>query len=344
MKHNIGESMFGYIGSFPPPFGGVTVKNDIWFKELKKVINIVKIEYSKNPILLFLFLFKFLYCKGFAIGIGGSNTRILFSKLLTKYFPKKMKNSIIFIMGGNFANCIQENKSLVKIFIGYKAVFVELDSMRKELDQLGLNNVYYIPNCRKRPYGNYDIRESESRLRCLIFSMIFPEKGIDIVLEVSKVMPNVDFFFWGEIKKEYQNTFLKQIEQCDNCSYCGVYKHEDQEVYALYSQYDLLLFPTRWKFEGMPGTLIESKIAGIPAIVSPHAHNVELVEHMYDGIVMESNDVKGLADAIELLDKDRTLLSKMKKNAYNGSKKYFIDRYTYDVIDKISEKERKGRS
>lgn len=327
--------MFGYIGSFPPPFGGVTVKNEIWFNELKRTVNIIKIKCSKNFTSVILFLFKFLYCRGFVIGIGGKNTRIIFTKLLAKYFPGKMKNSIIFIMGGSFANCIQENRSLVKYFNCYKTVFVELDSMRKELVRLGFNNVYYIPNCRERPYGTYAIRESEGRLRCLVFSMIFPEKGVDIVLEASKIMSNVDFFFWGEIRKEYQNTFLNHIEQCENCSYCGVYKHKDQEVYALYSQYDVLLFPTRWKSEGMPGTLIESKIAGVPAIVSAHAYNEELVEHLYDGIVMESNDVKGLVKAIECLDQDRTLLKKMKQNAQNSSQHFFIDRYVQDVINRI---------
>lgn len=330
--------MFGYIGSFPPPFGGVTVKNDIWFNELNKEINIIKINFPKKQVLLTVFFLKILYCRGFVIGIGSNNKRIMVTKLLAKWFPKKIKSSIIFIMGGEFGNVVLENSHLVKYFSKYRGVFVELESMQEILNSVGLKNVYCLPNCRKRPFENYNIRKCDGRLRCVIFSMIFPEKGIDIILEAAGQMPDVDFFFWGEIKKEYENIFLKQIEQYENCFYCGVYKNGNGEVYGILNQYDLLLFPTRWKAEGMPGTLIESKIAGVPAVVSRHAYNTELITHMYDGIVMASNDLNGLISAIQLLDENRNLLMELKRNVKDNSEKYFIDRYINDVKDILSKK------
>lgn len=331
--------MLGYIGSFPPPYGGVTIKNSIWFHELKNIINVVKIEVSKKPIPMIYFFIKVLYCSRYIIAVSGDHNRILVTKMLDRIFPWKLRKSIILIMGGTFGKQIAENRNLVRYFSHYKAVFVELESMKKDLLDAGLTNVHYVPNCRKRPFESYDVKEAGQRLKCVTFSMIYPEKGIDLVLETARRMPGVDFFFWGEIKREYEIVFLEQIKQSENCTYCGVYKHEDGEVYAILNQYDLLLFPTRYKNEGMPGTLIESKIAGLPAVVSRWAHNTEMVTHMHDGIVMETNDVEGLINAIKLLDGNRDLLMQMKESAKLESEKYIIDRYINDVVCVIENKD-----
>lgn len=331
--------MIGYVGSFPPPYGGVTVKNDIWLNELKNEVDIMKVEFSKQPFLLVGFFFKLIYCKRYIVAISSNKKQILFARLWGRCCPKKIEKSIMLVMGGSFGKCIAANSELVKYFKRYKGIFVELESMRTELLSIGLQNVYYVPNCRKRPSVEYGIRNSGNRLKCVIFSLIFPEKGIDVVLEAASKMPDIDFFFYGEIKKgfeEYEVIFLEQIDRYENCFYCGIHKHEEGEVYAVLSQYDLLLFPTRWKNEGMPGTLIESKIAGLPAVVSHHAYNTELVTHMYDGIVMETNDADGLIAAIKLLNENRHLLMEMKKNAKKDSEKYFIDEYMDDVKSILS--------
>lgn len=43
------------------------------------------------------------------------------------------------------------------------------------------------------------------------------------------------------------------------------------------SAYDLHLFPSRWRNEGVSGVLVEIKMAAVPSIVSDICYNAELI-------------------------------------------------------------------
>ena len=69
-----------YLGAFPPPFGGVTVKNSNLFIALKKRLDIKKIDFSeikrKNVKTVVSFVHAFLGQNNiFVIGVAGRNTR-----------------------------------------------------------------------------------------------------------------------------------------------------------------------------------------------------------------------------------------------------------------------------
>lgn len=51
----------------------------------------------------------------------------------------------------------------------------------------------------------------------------------------------------------------------------------NHDVYEELNNYDIMLLPTRWEGEGVSGALIESKMAGITAIVSDWHVNSETV-------------------------------------------------------------------
>lgn len=120
-----------------------------------------------------------------------------------------------------------------------------------------------------------------------------------------------------------------------NVTYHGVFKGKDAEVYNELSKYDVMLLPTRWKFEGIPGVLVESKIACVPSIVSDICYNAEIVENGVSGIVLKGNTVDNLVEAIERLDKNRAELYKMKIGAKQSAEMYYIENYINGIIDEL---------
>ncbi len=186
----------------------------------------------------------------------------------------------------------------------------------------------------KNPSGGGGTRR---RLKVVFFSRVTPNKGIDIILETAKKLPKVDFYLYGEIDNTYSDTFSNEINGSTNITYHGVFKGKDTEVYDEMSKYDVMLLPTRWRNEGVPGVLVEAKIAGVPAIVSNICYNAEIVEDGVSGIVLMENTAEELAKTIARLDADRVELYRLKCGAKQSAELYYIENYMDDILRKLKE-------
>ena len=108
-------------------------------------------------------------------------------------------------------------------------------------------------------------------------------------------------------------------------------------MYHELSQYDVLLLPSRWKNEGVPGILVESKITGLPAVVSDIAYNAEIVNDGVDGIVLKENTAEALSKALLYLGENRSVLSKLKIGAKDSAEHYYIDNYIDKIVGELKE-------
>ena len=333
--------MLYYIGRFPPPYGGVTIKNNLLINKLAKKVPIKIIDTNNLKISKPLNALKFLlitinYNNRFIIGLSFA-WRYKLSKFLYTFNKNALRKSLLIVMGGTIASDLAKNDVSKESIKNYKQIYVETKSMKSNLENLGINNVSLYPNCREKPEDEIKIKKRQGKLRCVFFSMIYPEKGVDIILDAAVNLPDIEIDFWGNINADYKEKFLRIISKLSNCQYRGVFKSNEENVYKLLNSYDVLLFPTKMKGEGVPGVLIEAKFSGLPAIVSDVAYNTELVKHMKEGIVLSQNDVNGLREAILTVENDDNLLKKLKLGALRSSEKYIIDNYIGDIVKELEE-------
>ena len=108
----------------------------------------------------------------------------------------------------------------------------------------------------------------------------------------------------------------------------------DKSVEAIKGYY-ALLFPTYWKGEGFPGTIVDAFSAGLPVIATDWNCNSEIVTHKVNGILYPNKYVKNLKDAIEYLMKDTDNIETMKLNCISSAKKYQPDEYIDRIIYRI---------
>jgi glycosyltransferase involved in cell wall biosynthesis len=243
-------------------------------------------------------------------------------------------------MGGKSAEIIAKDKNYLKFVANYKKIYVEANGMKKELEDKGLRNVGIFPNCRSLPKNDLNVNEAiDNKIRLVYFSQISEEKGADLVFEAANLLDRneieYEIDFYGPINEKFEEKFFSNIDNFSNVKYCGIFKADEEDVYEKLNQYDVLLFPTRWKHEGVPGILVEAKIAGIPSIVSQINFNAEIINDGSDGIVMNENSAPHLFNAINLLYSNRELLSMMKYNAKGDSINYLIDNYINNIISDI---------
>lgn len=293
-----------YIGELPPPMGGVTVKNELLinsvFSELNpEIINIYTYTRAvwKLP-LLFLKLLKankneqIIY-----IGSGSLKRFELLLWLINFIGGEKFLSRVnTFVMGGMFTEYLKEHKKCLKYTKKTGNIFYELHRMEKESVQLGIKNNVYFPNCRDGSFKRipHDMH-SDKPIRLLHFSTVNREKGVPELLKMSKILDregilfNLDIF--GEIAKDYEDEFRREIQEAPNTHYLGVKRCSDKELYNLISSYDVFLLATHWRGESCVGVLVESKVSGIPAIVTDWKYNSEVVRNGEEGIVVEFGSV-----------------------------------------------------
>lgn len=325
-----------YLGSQPPPYGGVTVKNQLLSEVLCKHCKVYRSK-NNNSIAQATHIIKgILFGKYFLIGSGTNQKLINLAILLKLVCRKKMNKSIVFVMGGTLSECLHKNTGVLKFFNNFRWIYVETDGMMEKLKKIGLLNVSVLPNCRKKPELKLVPENSTGILRCVFFSLISKSKGADNVLAAAKILSDIQFDFYGHIDDIYCKEFLSNIGNLKNVEYKGVFMaHSNQAVFEKLHEYDLLLLPTRWVNEGVPGVLVEAKIAALPAVVSNICYNAEIVEDGVSGVVLEANSVRELSKAIKRLDSDRNLLLKLKNGAKESAKKYYIENYLPDILMKM---------
>ena len=318
-----------YIGSFPPSYGGVTIKNKNLCEYLRRDLDIRTIDMNriKRRDLREMLRFGWAMAVGrqYIIGLAGQKNRRQFTKMMYRFKRKAMARSVMLVMSGVVEDIIQAGSGYMEKLSTYRRVYLEFPGMARRLTEAGVTNAAVYPNGRPRPAVFEEIRDNRGNLRCVFFSQIQPEKGVDRILETAKNMPDVEFDFYGGIVPDYRETFLNEVEKLQNVCYHGVFSGNSPEVYAELSQYDALLLPTRCATEGLPGILIEAKIAGIPSVISGINYNREVVTDGVDGIVLTEDSADCLKSALLALSADREMLLRMKHASRASAEQYYID-------------------
>lgn len=335
-----------YLGSFPPPYGGATKKNDALYRELSKYCNIKRIDFSlvkkrnvREAVRLVCALLS--ANSAFVIGISGAKTRRMLTFLLHIINPKAMARSILVVMGGVASKQIAADAAYRKAVEGYKQIFVETKGMLAELNDAGVNNASIYPNARPRielPQRNKPLEGG--RLRCVFFAQVSHEKGYDVAVDAVEILAqegiNIHCDLFGKIPDNQIGQVTNYIDNAPHCRYCGIFKGTEREIISLLSSYDLLLFPSRWHTEGVPGTLIESLIAGTPCIVPNRSYNADVIMDGHSGVVVPDPDPLLFAGAMRRIE-ELGLLESLSHGAREASEQYFMDKCLPTVLSCLFE-------
>lgn len=338
-----------YLGQFPPPYGGVTVKNALLYDSLAKCISIEKLEFRKTRTTAILGKLMTSKTDFFVIGFGNAELQRYLLCAMSIVRQSILSRCVLIAMGGKFSENVGKTKRYLKACSQLKGIYVETESMAVAAKKMGLKNVRVFPNCRKRLEQGVHVGRSETgspssllnrRLSCVFFSLVSPDKGIDLVLEAAERLPTIDFAIYGRIEDDYEE-FQPRVNELDNVTYMGVFDSVKGDAVTELNKYDIHLFPTRWPNEGVPGVLVETKMAAVPSIVSDICYNAELVCDGVEGIVLRQNTAHDLVEAISLLDADRERLNAMKASALESAERFYIDKYIDRLVSDLTEGQEK---
>lgn len=268
-------------------FGGELTKNKLLIKRLGSLGYDVKVidTYGshRNPLKIWRLPVEVISDRKSPIFFSTSYGNIrLMATLIHRLNPDR--RLVLWVIGGMLADQIARGEYRVSEFDKFSTVIVESKAMRERMISCGVRNVVYAPNFKDMTYAvtvdKKNIAAGDT-LRCVFFSRIRPEKGVDIILDAleSGLLKDKDLTvdFYGEIQPKYRQRFMERISRIGKADYRGMLDFFDGSGQKILSTYHLSLFPTYWVGEGLPGVIIDAFVAGVPVLASDWNFNSEYV-------------------------------------------------------------------
>lgn len=174
-------------------------------------------------------------------------------------------------------------------------------------------------------------------MRVVFFSLVSVDKGAQLALDAADMLPNVEFHFYGRVEPAFEREFTERVESLGNAAYHGVFDSVKGNVLAELNQYDLHLFPTMCPNEGVPGVIVETKLAAVPTVASARGYSAELIEDGVDGVLAHEDSAQELAGIVGSLADDPARVDSMKSAALESAERFYVDRYLNWIVSDMHE-------
>lgn len=339
----------GHFGGNNECYDGQTIKTRTVYNELLTKYSsdvIYKIDtynWKKNKIKLFLKTIKSMFsCSDiiFLTAHNGVKIFIPLFALLNKFFHRKIHYIMI---GCWLPEILLQHKHIRKMAKELNYIYVETYIVIDQLKQLELNNCVYMKNFKcldvaKLGHNN----KNNNTMKCCIFSRIEREKGIEDAIEVvTKLRKDyeISLDIYGEIKESFKLDFEKALKDKEMfIKYKGVCKPNDSV--SIIKNYDLLLFPTRYETEGIPGTIIDSYFAGVPVLASRWISFSEVIDEDKTGLGYKFGDNNDFYCKLQFAINNRKVINKMKEKCIKKALDYRPENCMKILFENIDNRKR----
>lgn len=314
---------------------GQTVKCKTIHKEIEKkygkdnVSLIDTYNWKKEPFSLFLKCFKAVKNYENIIMLPAHNGVKIFGPILC-FFNIFFKRKLHYVVIGSWLFDMIKNKKILSNILKNKFcnIFVETTKLKENLESIGFNNVKKLNNYKDiSVLSSKDLTTYENKkvLNICSFSRVNEMKGIkDAIValkEINKENIIIKYDIYGPIEEKFKEEFQKLTNENYNfVSYKGIIDSRDSVKYI--KQYDLLIFPTKYKTEGIPGTLIDSYASGVPVLASKWENYSDVIENNTTGIIFDFNNFEDFKKKILYLYNNQKGLYEMKKNCLRKAKEF----------------------
>jgi len=206
-------------------------------------------------------------------------------------------------------------------------------SSKKSLIENGWEkNIYVIHNFIDTKVLPKKIKTIKDKKYFLYIGRMHEQKGIFEILEIAKRLNNEKFIFIGSFSdKMHENKFKNKLKKLHNCKWLGAIYGKEKFDYINNSKF--FIFPTLWRGEVFPLTLIETTILGTIPLVSPIGSIKEIITDNQNGFFISANDVENTVNKIKNLQKrGDNYLQKISDNAREYAKQNFTSKSVKDKL------------
>lgn len=242
------------------------------------------------------------------------------------------------VIGAWLPDKLQDDSKLLKSILKYDGIWVETKTMKNRLNQLGLTNVFVINNFKNLKI----ITEREAPintnipLKICTFSRVLKEKGIEDAIEaityINKKYSSIQFILdiYGKIDSEYEKKFICLSKQFPSfIAYKGVVNAYNSV--SILKEYSILLFPTHYRTEGIPGSIIDAYFAGLPIVSAKWQNFSDVIDEGITGFGYTMLDNNEMIKVLEHILANPQILINIQKNCLRKAHEYTPE-YVFNQI------------
>lgn len=142
------------------------------------------------------------------------------------------------------------------------------------------------------------------------------EKGIDVLLQawhlVQQQLPDSRLIIIGNGPLQPQlERLANALAIADSVEFAGLRSDVPQQLH----RGSIAVLPSRW--EGMPNALLEAMASGLACVATRVSGSEDVIQHGYNGLLVEAEDYRGLANALLTLLQNPSLTKKYGRTALN---------------------------
>ena len=271
-------------------------------------------------------VFKFIFLLGYkkpeSVLIFTANTPSIFEKGLMALIASLFSIKVIIAPRGGPLDKEIENNKLVRIFVQFvfkNATYIICQGaywksfFSKLVDKNNDNRFVVIPNWIDSSL--YDITKIKKRvdgiLRVLYMGWIQEDKGVHDIFSAIKKLPlinkKVEFIFLGDgPSRQYFFEMTKNYISPFQYLFPGWVHGEEKLTYL--ANADIFILASH--SEGLPNSLMEAMLCGIPSIATNVGSVSDLIINGETGLLIEKQNIEQLADGINQLINSESLRAK----------------------------------
>ena len=259
--------------------------------------------------------------------------------LLNKIYKRRLHYIVI---GGWLPQYLEEHELIKECLLHFNYIYVETNTMKNKLQDLGFSNVIILTNYKKLKRVVFaDLNKNySSPYNLCILSRITPKKGIEdaifAVHNINNKNKNIKYKLdiYGQIDSNYKDKFMKLVEENKPyVKYLGIVPYD--KTVDIIKNYYLLLFPTKFYTEGIPGTIIDAYASGVPVVSSRWQSFHDLIIERETGIGYEFDDKNALEMLLDNIWKNPNTILNMKKQCLVESEKYKPENALIPLINRL---------
>lgn len=322
--------VLGYFGYNSNQLDGQTIKTRNIYKLVKvhtdKEIDFYDTENFKNHRLsIFCMFWKLIRCNTLLYLPAHNNLRVIFPVIycFSVLFCFKIH---YFVVGGWLREFLEHLPIHKYMLARIKSIHVETKQLKIELEEYyHYKNVDIFPNFRFFDFT--PVTSVSDKLRLVFMARVQKMKGLDWIFHLAdyivknKLEDRYSITFYGPITNEDRSYFESNINKYSFVVYKGAL--QPKEIYGVLNNYDIMLLPTHYYTEGLPGSVVDAYISGIPVIATEWKHSHEFIEDGYSGFIIPFvNGADCLINRVVEIEENRTLLKDLKKNVLNKRKEF----------------------
>lgn len=304
-----------------------------WFKEKygENQIGVVNTyAWKKNPVKLFLSMIR-AFCVSDNIILMPAQHGLKIFAPMAAILKRLFGNHVHYVViGGWLSDMLKRHNMLRKSVCSFDGVHVETKKMVSDLRKLGVENVAYMPNCRKYIDIQHLATNKSGIVHVCTYSRVVKEKGIldaiEIIKQANALLGEKKFALdiYGKIAPEFERELDIAIAQDEDVvKYCGI-KSADQGAETL-QNYFCLLFPTYYIGEGFAGTILDAFVATTPVIANDWKYNKDIIKNRENGMIYPFRNIEQAARCLCDLYTDDNLYKHLQNGCRMSAMMYSTD-------------------